>query len=172
MPGPLEVVRRHHQDILQELDAMEAAAESIDPALPEASAAALRRAVVFLRDDLRPHAGGEEHSLYPAAEPLFRKHGGAVALLEVAHLYLDDAIARFSLDVGRLLDGGLSREERETTVARVRRTVYTLKAILSLHLREEDEVLLPLLEQHLSEAEQEEIIRLMHEQRKSPDVGA
>jgi iron-sulfur cluster repair protein YtfE (RIC family) len=81
-------------------------------------------------------------------------------------------MARFSLDVGRLLDGGLSRQERETIVARVRRTVYALKAILSLHLREEDEVLLPLLEQHLSEAEQEEIVRLMHEQRKSPDVGA
>jgi hemerythrin-like domain-containing protein len=157
---------------LQELDALEAAAESIDPALPEASAAALRRAVVFLRDDLRPHAVGEEHSLYLAAEPLFRKHGGAVALLEMAHLYLDDAMARFSLDVGRLLDGGLSRQERETIVARVRRTVYALKAILTLHLREEDEVLLPLLEQQLSEAEQEQIVRLMHEQRKSPDVGA
>ena len=72
MPGPLEVVRRHHQDILQELDALEAAVESLDPALPEASGAALRRGVVFLRDDLRPHAVGEEHSLYPAAEPLFR----------------------------------------------------------------------------------------------------
>ena len=172
MPGPLEVVRRHHQDIMQELDALEAAVESLDPALPEASAAALRRGVVFLRDDLRPHAVGEEHSLYPAAEPLFKKHGQAVALLEMAHLYLDDAMARFSLDVGRLLDGGLSREERETIVVRVRRTVYALKAILTLHLREEDEVLLPLLEEHLSEAEQEEIVRLMHEQRKSPDVGA
>jgi iron-sulfur cluster repair protein YtfE (RIC family) len=90
----------------------------------------------------------------------------------MAHLYLDDAMARFALDVGRLLDGGLSREERETIVVRVRRTVYALKAILSLHLREEDEVLLPLLEEHLSEEEQEEIVRLMHEQRKSPDVGA
>ena len=157
---------------MQELDALEAAVESIDPALPEASGAALRRGVVFLRDDLRPHAVGEEHSLYPAAEPLIKKHGGAVALLEMAHLYLDDAMARFSLDVGRLLDGGLSREERETIVVRVRRTVYALKAILTLHLREEDEVLLPLLEEHLSEAEQEEIVRLMHEQRKSPDVGA
>ena len=125
---------------MQELDALEAAAESIDPALPEASAAALRRGVVFLRDDLRPHAVGEEHSLYPAAEPLFRKHGQAVALLEMAHLYLDDAMARFALDVGRLLDGGLSREERETIVVRVRRTVYALKAVLALHLREEDRV--------------------------------
>jgi iron-sulfur cluster repair protein YtfE (RIC family) len=171
MPGPLEVVRRHHQDIMQEIDALEAAAEGLDPALPEASAAALRR-VVFLRDDLRPHAVGEEHSLYPAAEPLIKKHGGAVALLEMAHLYVDDAMARFSLDVGRLLDGGLSREERETIVARVRRTVHALKAVLDVHLREEDEVVLPLLEQHLSEEEQEEIVRLMHEQRKSPDVGA
>jgi hemerythrin-like domain-containing protein len=172
MPGPLEVVRRHHQDILQEIDALEAAAESIDPALPEASAAALRRAVVFLRDDLRPHAVGEEHSLYPAAEPLIKKHGGAVTLLEMAHLYVDDAMARFSLDVGRLLDGGLSREDRETIVARVRRTAHALKAVLAVHLREEDEVVLPLMEQHLSDAEQEEIVRLMHEQRKSPDVGA
>jgi hypothetical protein len=118
--------------MLQELDALEAAAESIDPALPEASAAALRRAVVFLRDDLRPHAVGEEQSLYPAAEPLIKQHGGAVALLEMAHLYLDDAMARFSLDVGRLLDGGLSREERETIVARVRRTAYALKAVLAV----------------------------------------
>ena len=157
---------------MQELDALEAAADSIDPALPEASGAALRRGVVFLRDDLRPHAVGEEHSLYPAAETILKQHGGAVALLEMAHLFLDDAMARFSLDVGRLLDGGLPRPEREAVVTRVRRTVYALKAVLSLHLREEDEVVLPLLEQHLSEAEQEEIVRLMHEQRKSPDVGA
>lgn len=158
--------------MLQEIDALEAAAESIDPAVPEASAAALRRAVVFLRDDLRPHAVGEEQSLYPVAEPLIRQHGGAVSLLEMAHLYLDDAMARFSLDVGRLLDGGLSREEREAIVARVRRTAHALKAVLSVHLREEDEVVLPLLGKHLSKTEQEEIVRLMHEQRKSPDVGA
>ena len=58
MSGPLEVLRRHHQDILQEVDALEAAAEGIDANDPSASDEALHRAVVFLRDDLRPHAVG------------------------------------------------------------------------------------------------------------------
>ena len=172
MPGPLEVLRRHHQDILKEMDVLEAAAEGIDAARPEASSNALRRAVAFLRDDLRPHAAGEEHSLYPAIEPIVKEHGRALAPMEMAHLYLEDATARFAIDVGRLLDSDLPPVQRQALAARIRRTAQALKAVLTLHLREEDELLLPLAEKHLSKEQQEDIVRLIHETRRAPDAGA
>lgn len=147
-----EAIRGHHRDLIATLDghasALAAGREDVDPAA----------LVAFLKGDLLPHARGEERHLYPAVEGLLREHGRATATMSVDHEYIEGYVSEIAEAVQAIESGGDASRARE----RLERVVLQLQAVLQVHLEKEERIYLPLMEQHMSEEEQESIVDRMH----------
>ena len=110
----------------------------------------------FLEHDLLPHAAVEDAVLYPAVALLL----GAPAATET--------MSRDHVEIRRLVaELRRHREELGTAVhpaavGEVRRLLYALHAIISLHVAKEEEIYLPLLDAELSEAEADALLHRMH----------
>ncbi len=153
MPS-LEDVRRHHRTILAQL-------EKDTEAILSGSTLTLKDMVSFLRQELLPHAAGEERSLYPAVEPLLKSHGSATATMSVDHEAINtlvDDIEKAVVEVPASGNQGNSQAQE-----RLQRLAIELRAILRLHLEKEERIYLPLLEHHLSEEQQARLMESMHE---------
>jgi len=142
---------------------LETIAEGLKAATLKEREGALRHAVQFLEEELKPHAMREEVALYPPVEPLIKAHGRAVASMEMDHQAILGEIQGFSQEVRQLLARGASEEEMVAVFRRILRQAHALRALVSLHLRKEEELLIPLAEAHLPEGRQEEIVHRMHE---------
>ncbi|MFC7552764.1 hemerythrin domain-containing protein [Pseudoroseomonas wenyumeiae] len=94
---------------------------------------ALRALELKLRQELLPHQNAEEESLFPeAAERL----GGrdSMAPLILMHAEIEGLVEQFGMLVRMA-------ERREAAVPELRRTLFALEALLSLHLVMEEEML-------------------------------
>ncbi len=107
---------------------------------------ALDEAIDFLNDHLLPHAAAEESQLYPAAERVLRARGGAVETMTLGHKVISHLVAE------------LASAMAEDDVDSLPRILYSLRAIISLHLEEEEVAYLPALAA-LSESEASEIAK-------------
>jgi hemerythrin-like domain-containing protein len=149
-----EAIRGHHRDLVATLDgyvaALAASRADLDPAA----------LVTFLKEDLLPHAHGEERHLYPAVERLLREHGRATATMSVDHEFIEGYIAEIEKAVQAMANG----EGTDGTRARERleRLVLQLQAVLEVHLEKEERIYLPLLEQFVSDDEMDKIVDRMH----------
>lgn len=124
--------------------------------------------VDFLKNDLLPHASGEEEFLYSAVEPLLKAHGQATATMQIDHRFIEDYVRRLEAAGEALTQAAPS--ERETQQEQLERLVLQLEAVLEVHLAKEEQVYLPLLEQYLPAAEQQRILDGMHEAYPTADV--
>jgi uncharacterized protein (DUF2249 family) len=150
-----EAVHEHHAALLNTLREYGAQLSrqptGFDPA----------QVVGFLKGDLLPHASGEEAHLYAAVEGLIKTYGRATATMQVDHRFIEDYARRIeSAAEGLARAGADERAERE---AQLERLLYQLAAILEVHLAKEEQVYLPLVEQHLSVEAQQRILDGMHE---------
>ncbi len=149
-----EAIRGHHRDLIATLDTH---VTSLAANRADADPAAL---VSFLKEDLLPHAHGEERHLYPAVEPLLREVGRATATMSVDHEFIEGYVAEIEAAAHAVQSGDGS--ERQRARNRLERLVLQLQAVLEVHLEKEERIYLPLLEQHLSDEEQDKIVNLMH----------
>jgi hemerythrin-like domain-containing protein len=92
----------------------------------------IERIVSFLRDDLAPHAEREERGLYPHVARLLGDPRVTQPMV-----YDHDAIRQLT---ARLQDAG------NQDVPLLQELLYGLHALITVHLRKEDELYLPLLE--------------------------
>jgi hemerythrin-like domain-containing protein len=149
-----EEIRGHHRALVATLDGYVSGLASgggdVDPTA----------LVGFLKEDLLPHARGEERHLYPAVEPLLREHGRATATMSVDHEFIEGYIAEIEKAVQAMANG----EGADGTRARDRleRLVLQLQAVLEVHLEKEERIYLPLLEQFASDDEMDKIVDRMH----------
>lgn len=93
----------------------------------------LAEAIAFLRDDLLEHSVTEEEVLYPPAELVLRARGGAARALALGH----DRIAEMVAD----LESAVERDD----VAHLPCILYSLRAVVLLHLDQEERVYVPAL---------------------------
>ncbi len=101
-----------------------------------------------LREDLLHHAHVEEHALYPVVARVM----GATettATMSRDHVEIGRLVEQLGTVTSRLEDGTLAHGE----VNELRRLLYGLYAVIRLHFLKEEEVYLPLLDAHLTEAE-------------------
>lgn len=149
-----EAIAAHHRELTDKLAAEVAKIESA-----QSDGAGL---VAYLKDELLPHAAGEEAHLYPRVDDLVKQFGSATATMRVDH----EEIGRLACEIERETPAlQLAREETERSKLRAKlaRLGIQLEAILSLHARKEEVVYLPLFERHLSADEQQRILDAMHE---------
>ena len=141
---PTEPLRAEHRDLLPRLLALDAAADDAPGWDRAAAVAGIGGIVEFLRGHLVPHAAAEEAALYPAVEEAMRAPG-ATATMRADHV---EIVAR----IDRLADTAAEIDRRwpdASLVREVARQLVGLSAILQLHFRKEEEVLLPVLDASL-----------------------
>lgn len=109
------------------------------------TAARLKGIVGLLRDHLIPHAHAEEAALYPRVEQVMGAPG-ATDTMKADHTEIVRRIDRLAVLVAAVGGGPASAEQTEELKAQL----YGLAAILVLHFRKEEDVLLPVLDAHLS----------------------
>ena len=142
---PTEPLRAEHRDLLPHLRALDTAANEVAGWNRDTAIATLGEIVGFLRGHLVPHAAAEEAFLYPAVEQAMAAPG-ATATMRADHVEIvariDQLADTMSAITQRWPDADLSRDLGHQLVG--------LSAILHLHFRKEEEVLLPVLDASLN----------------------
>jgi iron-sulfur cluster repair protein YtfE (RIC family) len=105
----------------------------------------LRKIVAFLQDHLVPHAAAEEAVLYPAIEEAMGAPG-ATATMQADHI---EIVAR-SERLAATVDAAAERWPDPAVVDDIAIQLAGLSAIIELHFRKEEDVLLPVLDRTLS----------------------
>ena len=126
---PTEPFRREHEQLLEHIDHLAAAAREM-PRLSEEEREVLRgRVLGFLRGTLLPHARAEEEVLYPAWSELV---GYPAAAAPMIHDH--EAIASRIDALGRA-------DVRD--VDALQELLYGLNALIGVHFRKEEDLQLP-----------------------------
>jgi iron-sulfur cluster repair protein YtfE (RIC family) len=138
---PTELLRAEHRDLLPHLQGLETVADEVDRWDADEAAHVLGDIVGFLRGHLVPHARAEEQVLYPAVEQAMAAPG-ATATMRADHAEIVSRIDRLADTAAtvaiRWPDDAVARDLTHQLVG--------LSAILLLHFRKEEEVLLPVLD--------------------------
>ena len=150
-------LREEHVHLWPHVRELVMLAAALDP-WDESIGQRLRDAVTFLRDHLVPHATAEETLLYPAVDRALGSPGATVTMV-VDHEEIVRRIAILEGLVGLSAGGPPSGE----LISELRAHLYGLEAILALHFRKEEEILLPALEAGLGDAQIAAVIDAMHD---------
>ncbi len=146
-----EVFRSHHRQLRERLERL-ADAVAMDPQRTDPEGL-----VRFLREELLPHARAEEEHLYPAVAPLLRAHGDPTASMRTDHEFIERLVRTVEETVDDSRRGGIAWPDQ------LRRHVLGLAALFWVHLEKEERIYLPLVERHLPDADQDALLRAMHE---------
>ena len=131
---PTEPFRREHEELLEHIQHLAAAAREM-PRLSADERDALRaRILSFLQGSLMPHAHAEEEVLYPAWAELV---GFADAAIPMVHDH-EAIVAR----IDQLASASVS------DVDRLQELLYGLYALISVHFRKEEDLQLPVFDAH------------------------
>ncbi|HMA47634.1 MAG TPA: hemerythrin domain-containing protein [Frankiaceae bacterium] len=139
-----EPLRHEHADLLPHLADLDRVAAGLGDWRPD-TPARLDGIVGFLRGHLVPHARAEEVALYPRVEQAMGAPG-ATDTMTADHAEIVRRIDALAATVATVGTGPASAEQTE----QLRAQLYGLAAILVLHFRKEEDVLLPVLDARLS----------------------
>jgi len=140
-----ETARRfvHEHEILRpELEQLRAAADALGTRPDAAAIAAVHRAHRFLVEELAPHEAAEGAELYPILD---RALGSAESTVTMSRGHAE--IARLIRRLGRVLGDVDSEQPDEAEILELRRLLYGLHAILTLHFAQEEEGYFSLVEE-------------------------
>lgn len=139
-----EPLRAEHRDLVPKLDALRVLATELDSENRAATKGKLEEVVSMMRQDLLPHARAEEAVLYPAVEHAMHAPGAMATMIadhrEIARRI--EALAGMTTVLG-------DRAPRPDQLEDLRAQILGLWAILLLHFEKEEDVLLPVLDEHL-----------------------
>lgn len=153
-----EPLRAEHRELLPHLAELDQTPGSLRAWSPEEARDRLGAIVAFLRDHLIPHAVAEDEVLYPAVEQAMGAPG-ATATMRADHT---EVLARVDRLAATVADAA-ERWPDPDLVDDVAVQLAGLSAIINLHFRKEEDVLLPRLDRSLSpEAADELFSRMGH----------
>ena len=140
--GVSESVRAEHRELEPRIRGLREVADSLDRLEPAAALGRLQEAGRFLVDEVLPHERGEDGTLYPAVA---RVLGGddPTGAMSRAHLEIAHLVGAFRRLLGDLPAEGPTAAD----LPELRRLLYGLYALLRLHVAQEEESYLPLLEE-------------------------
>lgn len=151
-----DAIRDHHKEISARI------AETTTQAMERGSTEDLAAMLRVLREDLLPHAKGEEEHLYPAVDPLVAAHGRATATMSIDHEHIEAYIKAVGAVVERIGSAG-DVAARTALTAELRDLVQRLRAVLEVHTEKEERVYLPLIDSAMSAEEQQQLLDRIHD---------
>jgi uncharacterized protein (DUF2249 family) len=146
-----EEIREHHRALAGRLET-HARAVGGDPSSAECDSL-----LAFLTGDLLPHARAEEIHLYGVVDELAGRYGKATATMRLDHEFIADYVAKIERIRSRI--AAANDAERPRLLGQLHELAIRLDAILELHLAKEERVYLPLVDQHLDEARQRQLLK-------------
>jgi uncharacterized protein (DUF2249 family)/iron-sulfur cluster repair protein YtfE (RIC family) len=155
-----QAFREHHRELAKQMSKY---VTSFAQGEPNADAQGLAK---FLKDELLPHAAGEEAQLYPVMDEIVRAHGKPTATMSVDHEYIQNYIAEIETTAAAL--AAASPDAQNALRAKLAQSAVKLQAIFEMHLAKEERVYLPLFEKYLSEDAQQRVLDAMHKGAAAP----
>lgn len=144
----LQPLRDEHQHLRPHVEALRAAADAVGHTDLLDLRVLVDRSYEFLTHHLLPHAESEDAVLYPAVQQVLGSELATATMgrdhTEVGNLTAALAELRLRLATVTELDDHFLRE--------LRRLLYGLFAVVTLHFAKEEEIYVPLLEEHLTAA--------------------
>lgn len=153
---PTEPLRLEHLELLPHIAELGEIGDLVGAVPADELWRRLNEAHTFLAGHLAPHAAAEEAVLYPAVEAAMHAPG-ATATMSRDHV---DVRARIDELAREIADPGPIDAER---AARLRRLVYGLHAVVTLHFEKEEEIYLEILDAALGPDEAEELFRRLED---------
>lgn len=155
-----EAFREHHRALAKQLSDY---VTSFAQGQPNADAPGF---VAFLKNELVPHAAGEEAHLYPLVDDLVRAHGKPTATMSIDHEYIQNYIAQIEAAANALAHA--APDAQSAPRAQLAHLALQLNAIFEMHLAKEERAYLPLVEQYVSEDAQQQMLDEMHQGSAAP----
>jgi iron-sulfur cluster repair protein YtfE (RIC family) len=147
-----QALREEHQLLHCEIEKLLVVADSVGDLSPNQLQRSIDEVYDFLAHRLIPYAEAEEEVLYPA---LCKALGTPQATITMSRDHVE--ISRRTEEL-RILRGRIRKPDFDLFSAKeLRRTLYGLHSILTLHLAKEEEIYLPILDNHLNDAEAHEL---------------
>jgi len=150
---PTEPIRAEHRDLAPHLQELDRVADELAEWSHETAAKRLHEILDFLEGHLLPHAAAEEEGLYPAIDRAMGVTNGT-ATMRVDHEDISARVRQLRVSVVEGLDVWPTGEHS----AAIARQLSALSAIIMLHFRKEEEVLLPILDSAMSSEEVEALL--------------
>jgi iron-sulfur cluster repair protein YtfE (RIC family) len=154
MESPAKSIRFIHKAIQTEIDALDKAVDRLAASESDDTAELARRFDFFYRV-VKAHEDGEEDTFFPALD--LRVYPASAPYLldhQVDQRHIREVIQSFGRPVEN--PNGAARGE---TLRQMSRLTIMIDAATSMHIQKEEEILVPLVEQHFSVEEQEDIAR-------------
>ena len=152
-------LRDEHKALWPHVEVLLTTADAVGEALLEVLQRALDEAYDFLAHHLIAHAQAEEHALYPVVQKVM---GAPEATATMSRDHVE--IGRLTQELGALRAQLLSAVSITTAQSKsLRRVLYSLYALVTVHFAKEDEVYLPLLDARLSAADAKNMFTAMEE---------
>ena len=149
MPGPFHSVLYIHNAILKEANEFEEAAQELNRDDNAQIGAVLER-FRFFREVLKEHEGGEEEFFFPPLEKVFRHISGTYVFDHRHHDGEYDEIEECLTDLGQ----AHGNSERKGLAQKLHRQAIIFNATMDMHITKENELLLPVCDEHISFEEQ------------------
>jgi hypothetical protein len=127
-----EVAHEHHERLLGRVNRIPEMADALLTARPDAALASIVEMRGFLTGTLLPHMEAAERALYPQLERMFQNRH-SMAPMRREHDRIRELIGEF----GGLVDKDAGAVTLGRTLA-LRRVLFSLYALLKVHLAEED----------------------------------
>jgi Hemerythrin HHE cation binding domain len=152
-----ETLRLEHEQLLDHVEEIRIAALELPVLAPEERRLLIDRIVWFLEGPFEAYAESEARALFPYLSRVLHDPHATERMQ-----YDADAVRRF---IDRL------RETDLHNTPKLQELLYGVHAIITVHLRKEDDLYLPLLERQRPE-QVEHVLRAMHEVRFGHDHPA
>jgi hemerythrin-like domain-containing protein len=149
-------LRDEHRELFPHIEHLRTVADSIGEAPPDGVREAVGHCAEFLARHLLPHAKAEEEALYPVVGRLL---GAPEATQTMSRDHVE--IAKLTAELQRLSDALQHGEPGLHDVKDLRRVLYGLYAVVTLHFAEEEEIYLRVLDERLSPQEAQQMFESM-----------
>ena len=152
-----EPLRAEHKELLPHIERLRAVADSVGQVSPATLRQEVDKVYDFLAHHIIPHAEAEERDLYPVVGRIMGSPE-ATATMSRDHVAIGHLVKALST-----LRSKLTGEAVGASVANdLRRVLYGLYTLLSVHFAKEEEIYLPLLDARLPSDEAQRMFAQMH----------
>lgn len=156
MPDRMEPLRQEHRTLLPHIYDLRTTADVVGTVGGDELRRLVDDSLGFLTRHLIPHATAEDHALYPVVERVMGAPG-ATATMSREHVEVDHLTHELGELRTRLEEYHTGDVDQE-----LRRILYGLYALVSVHFAKEEEIYLPLLDDRLSDTETADLFASMH----------
>lgn len=161
MPRPTDPLRDEHRELLPHVEVLRTAAEALsapglEGAALEDATRQLDEALSFLTSHLIPHATAEDVALYPVVG---RVMGSPLATRTMSRDHVE--VGRLTEELTKLRERFAAGRTDSVTASELRQALYGLYALVRVHFAKEEEIYLPLLDEHLDATAAAEMFEAM-----------